>query len=177
MAMTLSCVNDLEEVKKITAVDNTPEESAKDVEMIYSDSAKVKVILLSPELNRYYGENKYVEFPKGIDVTFYDSIMRVQSKLTSDYAISYENTKIMEAKKNVVTINVKKEQLNTEHLVWDQNKKMLYSNVFVKITTPDKILFGDGLEANEQFTWYRIKKLRGTIYINTDSTATDSSGL
>lgn len=177
MAMTLSCVNDLEEVKKITAVDNAPEESAKDVEMIYSDSAKVKVILLSPELNRYYGEKKYVEFPIGIDVTFYDSIMKVQSKLTADYAISYENTKIMEAKKNVVAINIKNEQLNTEHLVWDQNKKMLYSNVFVKITTPDKILFGDGLEADEQFTWYRIKKLRGTIYINTDSTATDSSGI
>lgn len=40
-------------------------------------------------------------FQKGIDVTFYDSIMRVQSKLTADYAISYENTKIMETKKTL----------------------------------------------------------------------------
>jgi len=173
--MTVSCVNNIDEINKVTSVDNSPAESATDVEMLYSDSARIKVKLLSPELNRFYGERNYIEFPVGVDITFYDSIMKSSSKLTSGYAISYEDTKIMEAKKNVIAINSKNEQLNTEHLVWDQNNKKLYSNVFVKITTPDKILFGDGLEADEQFSWYRIKKLRGTIYINTDSTQTDTN--
>jgi len=52
-------------------------------------------------------------------------------------------------------------QLNTEHLIWDENRQLIYSDVKVKITTPDKVLYGSALKANEAFTWYQIPKCFG----------------
>ena len=34
---------------------------------------------------------------------------------------------------------------------------------FVKITTKDEVIYGQGLEANQDFSKYTIKKIRGTI--------------
>jgi len=72
----------------------------------------------------------------------------------------------MEAKNNVIVTNIKGEILNTEHLIWDQNKKIIYSDVFVKITTPTQILFGKGLESDERFENWKIKNPTGNIFIN-----------
>jgi hypothetical protein len=38
----------------------------------------------------------------------------------------------------------------------------------VTITTPDKILYGEGMEADEKFYNWTIKKPRGEMYINED---------
>jgi hypothetical protein len=72
----------------------------------------------------------------------------------------------MEARKNVVVVNEKGERLNTEHLIWDEKKEKLLSDDFVKITTKDEIFYGNGFEANQDFTKYRIYKLKGTISLN-----------
>ena len=74
----------------------------------------------------------------------------------------------MEAKEDVVVTNIKGEKLNTEQLVWDQKSGKITSDVFVKITTEDQVLMGEGLIANEDFTNYRILKPRGTISIADD---------
>ena len=44
-----------------------------------------------------------------------------------------------------------------------RKKQKLLSDEFVKITTKDQIIYGDGFEANEDFTKYKIFKTRGTI--------------
>jgi hypothetical protein len=41
----------------------------------------------------------------------------------------------------------------------------LYTDKFVKITTDGEQLFGEGMEAQEDFTNYKIKKLRGTVKV------------
>ena len=69
----------------------------------------------------------------------------------------------MIVRKNVVVINEKGNQLNTEHLVWDEKQQKLLSNEFVKITTPDEIMYGTGFEANQDFSKYRIFNIKGTI--------------
>ena len=66
----------------------------------------------------------------------------------------------------MVVVNEKGEQLNTEHLVWDEKQEKLLSDEFVKITTKDEIIFGNGFEANQDFSKYRIFKIKGTISIN-----------
>ena len=59
----------------------------------------------------------------------------------------------------------KGEKLNTEHLFWDEKKEMIYSDVFVKITTKDEIIMGEGLESNQDFSRYKFKKIKGTISV------------
>ena len=73
--------------------------------------------------------------------------------------------KKMEVKYNVEVVNVNGEKLNTEHLIWDEQKKKITSDAFVKITTAKEIIMGKGLEANQDFTQYEIKEVTGTIRI------------
>ena len=62
----------------------------------------------------------------------------------------------------------KNEILNTEHLIWDQSKKTIFSNVAVKITTNDEVIYGDGFESDETFNKYEILNPRGTINVKDD---------
>ncbi len=163
-----ACENDIKVINNVGNKGSLPVESAKNVETIYSDSAQIILIIKAPQLNRYEGEKPYSEMPKGVAAYFYDSLMQVKSKLTANYAISYEKDKLMEAKNNVVVVNEKKEQLNTEHLVWDQRKAIIYSDKFVKINTGKEILWGEGMEADEMFNKWKIKKPKGSITIKED---------
>jgi hypothetical protein len=66
----------------------------------------------------------------------------------------------------VEVVNANGEKLNTEHLIWDEGKKKITSDAFVKITTAKEIIMGKGLEANQDFTQYEIKEVTGTIRID-----------
>lgn len=158
-----ACVNNPKEVNSLTEKDTGPLQQAYNIEMFYSDSARLKARLVSPLLEKYGGQKPYVLFPSGVKAYFYDADRKVNSWLTSKYAISYEVEKRMEARKDVEVMNNKGEKLNTEHLVWDQNQQKLYSDVFVRITTKEEVIYGDGFEANQDFTKYKIKKIKGTI--------------
>ena len=164
----LACETDIEKVKIVTAKDSSPIESAKDAEIIYSDSAIVKVKITAPQLDRYIDKDPYIELPKGVEILFYNDDLEVASQLTANYAVSYEDEGKMEAKGNVVLINEEGEKLNTEHLIWDEKKELIYSNEFVKVTTADEIIMGEGFESNQNFTKFKIKNIQGTITIKDD---------
>lgn len=160
-----ACENDIEKVKIITGKKSMPVERGTDVEILYSDSAKIKARLLAKELNRFAEKQPYIEMPKGIKLYFYDSNQKVNSTLTAEYAkvLQFPDNNIMEAKRKVVVINEKNETLNTEHLVWNQKEETIVSDAYVTITTQDEIIMGEGLESNQSFTKYKIKKMKGTI--------------
>ncbi|MDQ3192956.1 MAG: LPS export ABC transporter periplasmic protein LptC [Bacteroidota bacterium] len=172
--MIFSCENNKELVKDLANEKKVlPAESATDIEIIYSDRGVVRMKLNAPVLERYLGDNPYVEFPEGIQVVFFDSLKQPESKLTANYAINRESEKIMEAKRDVVVINEKGEVLNTEHLIWNEEKASIYTEEFVKITTADEIIMGKGMEADQQFTKYKIKNITGTINIKSDEDNTN----
>jgi LPS export ABC transporter protein LptC len=163
-----ACENDIEKVKLFGTHERSPLESATNIKIIYSDSAKVQAELTAPVMNHYEGENPYLEMPKGLKVIFYNAAMEVKSRLTADYGIRNEHEQKMEARKNVVVVNEKGEQLNTEHLVWDERREKLLSDEFVKITRKDEIIYGTGFEANQDFTRYKIFNIKGTISVDNE---------
>jgi hypothetical protein len=64
---------------------------------------------------------------------------------------------------------LKKQQLNTEQLFWDENKRLIFTSAPVKITTLNKVIFGKGLRANESFTDYTILHVYGQMMVKKDS--------
>lgn len=172
-----SCENKLEDVATIGAMKNKgPVETAKDIDITYSDSAKVKARVLSPLLYHFTDiENPYYEMPNGVLINFYNTkidTLMLESVLSAKYAIRYEKKQVMEARDSVVVINKKGEKLNTERLVWNEATQRIYSDKFVKITTKDKIIFGDGFEANQDFSKYRIFKIKGIVNIKEEAAET-----
>ena len=128
-----SCGNDMEEVKRLGSDVRVPISSTRNVEMIYSDSSRLRAKVNAPQRDTYLGDDGYVEFTKGLKIEFYDTKSVLESKMNANYGISYTKTEIMEAKGNVVLESVKGDKLETEHLIWDQKADRIYSNVFNKI--------------------------------------------
>lgn len=168
----IGCENDIKEVEQLTKVENVPLKKGKNVELIYSEDAAVKIKVSAPKMEEYANEEPYLEMSEGIKVVFYDSLKQVNTTLTANYAIHRIAKNIMEAKNDVVVVNEKGEQLNTEHLVWSQDSAKIYSDEFVKITTTDEILMGEGFEANEDFTKWKIHKIKGTINLKEQEDST-----
>jgi LPS export ABC transporter protein LptC len=162
-----SCKGDLSRLKLITSRANVNIEKGKDVEIDYSDKGVVRIKATAPTATRFNREKPYLEFSDGIKILFYNDAHEVESTLTAKYATAYENSHAMTARDSVVVINNKGEILNTDELIWDEDKKIIYSNSFVKITTTDEIIYGNGMTANENFTDYVIKHITGTIKVKT----------
>ena len=122
----------------------------------------------SKQLDRYEGEQSYSKFPKGLDVIFYDQFKQVKTHLTANYAINYEDRRIMEVQNNVVIVDVKKgDTIYTEQLTWNQNRRIIYSNSFVKRVNKDgSILYGDGFDSDDNFEKYTLRRPRGTFNID-----------
>lgn len=171
--LQMGCENDVKKVYELTAKTNLPVDKGINVELIYSDSAKVKIKLTAPISERYLGEKPYLEFKKGVEVIFYDSLMKQESKMSAEYAIQKETENIVEGRTNVEIINKKGEKLNTEQLFWNQDTRLIYTDKFVKITTADEIIMGNGLEADQNFTKYKIKSVSGTITIKDEENKTN----
>ena len=169
-----ACENDLSKVKLYAKAENSPIETAKNIKIIYSDSTRVQVEVTTPKMERYESENPYFEMTKGLRATFFDDQLNVKSRMDADYGIRYERDQKMEARKNVIVVNEKGEQLNTEHLIWDEKNAKLTSDEFVKITTKDEVIYGNGFEANQDFSKYKIFNVKGTFPINNSKHDKDS---
>ncbi len=154
-----SCKNDVQTVLSLDVVDTLPEMTARDIEILYSEKARVQIKLISPLLVSKSEEEPVLLFPKGFTVFFYDSAMNLKSTITAEYGISYEKKKLMEARNNVVVENLEKEEkLNTEELFWDRDKGLIYSNKFVRITSGGQVYTGDGLTSYQPFDELEVSK-------------------
>ncbi len=164
-----ACENKLAEIEAITQK-NLPITSGKDVKLIYSDSAILKFTLKAPVLDRYllHKDSSYVEFPKGAEVVFFNEDGSEESKITCNYAVQYEKDEKILVRDDVIVVNKLGDQLRTEKLWWHKKEKKIYSDKKVNIKTKDEIIFGEGLESNEDFTKYRILKPIATINIKNE---------
>jgi len=171
LAATLcNCSNSLEEVEKLKQTDTIAVMYAKEVNISESESGRIKYTLTAPLLRRFEEQGgAVIRFPEGFKVILFDSINpdKVRTEITAENGVNYEGRRIMEASRNVIITNyIKGEKLNTEHMIWDQNLKKVSSATMVTITTKDKILYGEGMESDESFNNWIIKKPRGEMYIN-----------
>jgi LPS export ABC transporter protein LptC len=166
MVMLFSCENPITVVQDIAQTDTLPALSAFNLEFTRTSDSKKQVILRSPQMDRFNDKkNPYSEFPQGFEITFYDSLGVESSYIKANYGIDFKNKNLLEARNDVVVKNLAKgEQLNSENLVWDRSKKIIYTNSFVKITSPDKVIFGDSLWATEDFSKHRIHKIKNSFF-------------
>lgn len=159
-----SCTNNKKEI--INQLDHLQEvlttETAEDIKILYTDSGFLKAVLTSPKaVSKRGNENPYTEMPNGLKSVFFNQNKQVESTVSSEYGISYEKEQKVILRRNVDVVNIKNEKLNTEELIWDQKTKKIYTDKFVKITTPTEILTGYGLIADEDFSNWVIKKASG----------------
>ena len=165
LLITISCSgNELKDLEDITLQDNIGIERATGVELLYSDSAIVRVEIHAPTLLRYIDkENPKQVFPDGIEVDFYNGHHIQTSRLVAKYAEQFQKEHIVYLKDSVRIWNNKNELLETNELTWDESAKQISSTLFVKITTPSQIITGFGFKSNLDFTSWEIYEVKGMV--------------
>ena len=170
-----SCENDLEEIDKLFPQEMISVETAKDVSMIYSDSAMIKVQIAGPVMLRHLDkDNPRQEFTDGVKVIFFTYGQQVESILTAKYAIRLEKKKQIIVRDSVVWESSNNEKLETNKLIWDERKEKVYTNQFVTITKPDEIIYGIGFEANQDFSTWTINAVEGELKTQVINDETDN---
>ncbi|MFI5451797.1 hypothetical protein ACHMWN_06525 [Pedobacter sp. UC225_61] len=140
------------------------------VEIIYSDSAKVKAKGYAPILDKVTPSEgaMYNEMPKGVKIEFFNEFLKPTGTITSGYAINKQTDKITIFRKNVVVVN---DQITftTEELIWDENKKM-YSSPYGTVTSKKdgSVATGTEFTAPQDFSTYKIIQASGTTYVKGD---------
>lgn len=161
------CKNDPQKIHALVDKRSPQEDKAEDVTIIYSEKGRTKIRMFATEFIRNeVAKPPFLDMRKGLKVEFFADSMKVESTLTALYARWYEGKGSVLIRDSVVVVNSKGETLRTEELIWNQNVKKFYTEKFVRINTPDQVMYGDGLEANEDFSWYRIKNPKGTVRVN-----------
>lgn len=141
-------------------------EKVDSVTITYSDSAKVQVIITAPVLLRHiqFNDNRQ-EFTEGVKVQFLNDDGSLSGTLTADYAIRYEAKQGVIVQNNVVWASIDGKRLESEELIWDEKNKKIHTQKLVRIITPTENVLGYGLEADQDFSNWRIIAPLGDLIV------------
>ena len=165
--LATACVNDPAEVALLEERLDEKTEIARVVRTIYSDSARVKVIVTAPTMiNHLDAADPRQEFPDGLRVAFLDERQDTSSTLIANWGTYRRRNNLITVRDSVVWESVDRQRLETEELNWDEERELIYTSKFVVLTQPDYIITGYGLEADPAFEDARVLQVDGRIPVS-----------
>lgn len=162
----ISCSNEQAEAPNISR-DQLSIEKGKEVEIIYSDSAHVKVRVTGPTM-LYFTERDHPkqEFPNGTVTYFYNEFQMEMSVLTGKYAIRDEKTRQVIVRDSVVWESKTEGRLETSELIWDEATNIIRSTKFTRITREKEVFYGFNFETDDKLTHWRILSPKGNLKLD-----------
>jgi len=97
---------------------------------------------------------------------FFNDSAQVKNTLTARNARWYEQEGNILIRDSVVIINDKGERLDTEELVWNKSIEKFFTEKPVRITTATHVIYGKGMEANQDFSLYKIFNPTGNVQVD-----------
>ncbi|GAA4459412.1 hypothetical protein GCM10023093_00360 [Nemorincola caseinilytica] len=162
-----SCKNDPETIRALTGEHSMQEDKAYGVTFLYSQEGKVSMRVFAKEFVRSpNGKRPYIDMNRGLKMEFFDDSGRVADVLTADSSRYYEVQQDFIVWDSVQIVSRKGERLNTDELIWNEQAQKFFTEKPVTITTATEVLYGDGMEANRDFTWYRILRPKGSVEVD-----------
>ncbi len=158
-----SCENNIKDLPGYSKKQPIPEEG-KDLVIYMSEDAKVKGKLTSPYMLRYQADTPSMVFPRTLHVDFYNDSMKIENKMDALYGKYYQSLNKVYLRDSVVVKNILRgDTLYCDDLWWDQHTGDFTTDKRVRIYSKDKITFGTGMIADQNFRYYTIKNMQGSI--------------
>jgi len=161
-----ACKNDLEQVRAIDLDISGPERVTYNAVYFYSDSGIVRNRLKAAKVELFRGDSSITKISDGLEMTIFGSGGKNNSILTANNGIIRQNEGRMEVYNDVQFINAKGEKLNTERLIWEQDSDRVYTDNFVRITRAQDTIYGNGMVAAQDMSWYKLTGVSGDFQIN-----------
>lgn len=144
-----------------------PLSSMDSINTLLSDSANLVMHLKAARQNDY--ENGDKEWPEGLFLESYGKNGEVTTMFKANTVYYTKEENLYHAKGNVIVRNYDDgDELNTEELFWNPEDQRFYTEKFVTINSDGEIHTGEGMDANQDFTEYRILKPSGTFTLEDD---------
>ncbi|MCM1489606.1 MAG: LPS export ABC transporter periplasmic protein LptC [Muribaculum sp.] len=144
-----------------------PSMQTVNVSTLISDSGITQYKIVSPLWNVYDEvDTPYWNFPKGIYLQKFDRQFNVIASVAADSAKFFTPQKLWQLDGNVEMTKVPGELFLTQQLFWDQRRNQIYSDSFIHIETPNRMLEGLGFESNDRLTKYTIKHPTGIFPVD-----------
>ena len=141
-----------------------PMREVNDLELFHSEDDRVKVRMKAARVYEFVSGDR--EFPKGIAMDFYDDFGKLESTLKADHAYFFKEENKWRGKGHVEVKNMKSnEQLNTEELFWKPSEEKITTDKFVTIRQQHDVIYGNGMEAKEDLSDYKIFEVTGTFQL------------
>lgn len=164
VAMSLSACKEDGKLGVASRIDpaKMPSMSTVNVSTLISDSGITQYKIVSPLWNVYDEvDTPYWTFPKGIYLQKYDRSFKVIATVAADSAKFFRLQNLWQLDGDVELTKVPGELFLTQQLFWDQRRHRLYSDSFIHIETPERMLEGHGFESDERLTAYSISRPTG----------------
>ncbi|MDR0972432.1 MAG: LPS export ABC transporter periplasmic protein LptC [Prevotellaceae bacterium] len=150
----------------ITERDSMPIMTTLGVVTFVSDSGITRYRLDAEEWLVYDRKKpSYWAFEKGVYVEQFDTLLNIEATIKADTLYYYDKEKLWKALGNVEIVNLKGDKFLTSLLYWDEDKKRIYSDRYIRIEQPDRVIEGIGFESNQEMTAYEIKDMSGNFYV------------
>lgn len=160
--------------------ETTPTMSTISVNTVISDSGILRYRIISPEWYVYdEAREPYWRFPTGLHLEKYDDAGQVDATIDADSARYNMRRDLWQLDGYVCITNTDSTLFLTEQLFWDKLNRKVYTDSFIHIEQPDRVIEGYGFESNDRMTEYRVLRTSGIFpadRFKRDSTAAATPG-
>lgn len=170
--LLLSC----EEKKKTEVLQkyNGPQMTMENLSVMFSDSGRTTVKFTTAKQLKLQNEDDI--YPKAVYVTFFDKNTVEYSSLRGDSGRYFKTEGLYKVMGNVFFYNrLQQQSLATDLLYWSPVKKRIYTNLKFTIKTAKDEIHGVGMEADQDFTHYTMRKAKGVFAVDSLASSAESA--
>ncbi len=166
MTIVVSCESNFKEVQKSIYSEFTPSGESYDFTLKYTDSGRIKSVLISPKMLDYStAQFPFTEFPEGLNITMYD-IKGAKTFIVAKSGTTFKNTDLIDLKGSVKISNESGQLLETDQLYFDQKNEWFFTEKRYKFTDPKGVSFGEGLDFSKDFKIINSQQINGEVESN-----------
>ena len=158
-----SCESNFKEIQKSNLSEYAPSGESDSINLKYTDSGRIKSVLISPKMLDYASlKFPFTEFPNGVNVTLFDEKGK-KTFVTSNYAITFKDTDLIDLQGNVKISNETGQLLETDQLYFDQKNEWFFTEKRYKFSDPKGTSQGQGLDFSKDFKIINSQQINGEV--------------
>lgn len=134
------------------------------VNTLISDSGVIKYRIVTErwDVNMVKNPSRWT-FEKGVFFEQFDERFHVEAYIQADTAWYFDQQKLWHLRGRVRIRNINGLLYESEELFWDGNRHEFYSNVFSKVTTPERYMEGTYFLSDEHMSHYTVSNSKGSF--------------
>ena len=136
----------------------TPMQVVHNMEILQTEKGVITMRMTAPTLQHFEFrkdsmDQSYDYYPNGIHVDAYTADGALETTVDADEArhITTPGREEWKAFGNVTLVNIpKRQRMVSDTMYWDQDGKRIYTDCYVKVTSPQGVMQGYGMESDER---------------------------